>query len=320
MLIVLGLMALSVPLITGILSYAGTLSKDSQVKASILKSQYSAQGCTQHAAYKLKSDLDYADSLEIGVPDVYNFDGCTITITKISGGGVEISEIAYADVVLALDVSGSVDADELDDLKQAANVIVDAFSLEDADQRMRIGAMRFRGSTESVVGMTDVDVHGTSEPLHNGINGLAQGGPGLDSGTNLVVALNGAAAQFATGLGDRIDPPYPVPNLLLLITDGEDTEGNTDAQIENASIATGAEVFAVGVGSDIDMDTINAIATDPDGDHAFTAADFSGLLAMIDDIATAVYEASGMGQVFTIESVAPDGTVSVSQVILPPES
>ena len=317
MLIVLSFMALSVPMVTGMLSFAGTLSKDSQTKTRILHSQYASQGCTQHATYRLNNEANYADNMVIGTPDVYAFDSCTITVTKIS---VVVSiDNAYADVVLALDVSGSVDSAELVFLKQAANDIVDAFQLENTEGRIRIGMLRFRGSGESVVGVTDVDLHGASEPLHNGINGLVQGGPGLASGTNLVAALNASGPQFATGLGDRVDPPYPVPNLLIVITDGNDSVGNSDSDIQNASIATGAEVFAVGVGTDIEADTINAIASDPDIDHAFTAINYVALLGIINDIFAAVYAAAGIGTTFTIQSVSPDGTVSVSTVILPPE-
>ncbi len=317
MLIVLSFMALSIPMVTGMLSFAGTLSKDSQTKTKVLQSQYASQGCTQHATYRLNNEANYADNMVIGTPDVYAFDGCTITVTKISV--VVSSANAYADVVLALDVSGSVSAAELVFLKQAANDIVDAFDLENTEGRIRIGMLRFRGSSESVVGMTDVDLHGASEPLHNGINGLVQGGPGLASGTNLVAALNASGPQFATGLGDRVDPPYPVPNLLIVITDGNDSAGNSDSDIQNASIATGAEVFAVGVGSGIDTDTINAIASDPDIDHAFTAINYVALLGIINDIFAAVYAAAGIGTTFTIQSVSPDGTVNVSTVLLPPE-
>ncbi len=82
------------------------------------------------------------------------------------------SEVAFADVVITPDVSESEDDDDLDDLKVAANQIVDSFNLDTTDGRVRIGLLRFRGSSESVVGMTDVDDHGVSEPLHNSINGL----------------------------------------------------------------------------------------------------------------------------------------------------
>lgn len=317
MLIVLGFMALSVPIVTGFLSFTSTLSHDSRVKTNIVQAQYSAQGCTQHAAYRLNNEANYATNLAIGVPNVYNFDGCTITVTKVSTS--VSAENAYADVVLLLDVSGSVDAGELVYLKEASNTIVDGFDLENTQGRIRIGAIRFRGNSESVTDMTDVDVHGVSEPLHDGINGLAQGGPGLNSGTNIVSGLNAASAHFSTGLGDRVDPPYPVPNIMVVITDGNDTAGNSDGAIKNASDNTGAEVFAVGVGEDIEGGTLTAIASDPDAAHTFTSSEYSGLLAIINNIVTAIYGASAIGTTFTIQSISPDGTVSISEIILPPE-
>ena len=102
MLIVIGFMALSVPLVTGLLSYSGTLSKDSRVKTQILQGQYSAQGCTQHAAYRLKTESGYSDSFLVTPVQNYSFDGCAITITLESV--TEASEVAFAGMVITLDV------------------------------------------------------------------------------------------------------------------------------------------------------------------------------------------------------------------------
>ena len=317
MLIVLGFMALSVPMVTGILSFSGTLSKDSQTKAAILQSQYSAQGCTQYASYRLTNEDNYATNLVEGVPDVYNFDSCTITVTKVAN--VPASEVAYADIVLLLDVTVSLDTIDLGHLKQAANNFVDAFSLGNADGRVRIGVVRFRGSAESVVNMTDVDQHGVSEPLHNGINGLLWGGPGLVSGTNFVTALNASGVHFATGLGDRVDPPFPVPNLVVVITDGDDDAGNGNNDIKDASNHTGAEVFVVGVGGNISSGTRNSIASEATSQYRFTATDYSDLLIIINDVFSSVSGSSAVGTLITIESVSADGTVSISEVILQPE-
>lgn len=316
MLMVLGFMAISIPVVTGFLALTGTLSKDSRVKTDILTSQYTSQGCTQHAAYRLNNEPGYADSFVVNPVQVYTFDGCTITVE----GGVTVvaSEAAFADLALVLDVSGSVDDDELDDLKVAANDIVDAFSLSTTEGRVSIGVTRFRGSYEVVQGMTDVDLHGTSELLHDAINGLQQGGPGLTSGTSLVAGLQGGGATYATGLGDRIDPPYPVPNLMVLITDGNDSEGNGIDDIIAASTATGAEVFAIGVGTGVNVGTINAIASQPSNTHSFTTGTYAALSAIINDIVAAVYGASGLGTLFTITSVSADGTVVVTEVLVPP--
>ena len=236
---------------------------------------------------------------------------------------------AYADVVLALDNSGSVSSSELQDLKDASNALVDAFSLDITGGRIRVGVTRFRGSSESVVGLTDVDAHPSNTPLHNGINGLVQGGPGLSSGTNIVVGLLGGAAQFATGLGDRPE----IPNLMIFVTDGSDTAGNSLADIAAASAASGAEVFAVGVGSGVSASTLDAIATDPDADHVFTTEDYSELLDLVSDIVAAAFDASKLGirvsggaassvsagTMYDVESTSQDGSAVRSRVLITPD-
>ena len=237
---------------------------------------------------------------------------------------------AYADIVMALDNSGSIDSTELEDLKATANEIVDAFSVDTTEGRLRIGVTRFRGESAPVVAMTDVDIHSTAVPLHDGINGLLQGGPDLSSGTNIVAAIQGAATHYATGLGDRPE----MPNLMILITDGVDTENNL-AEIEAACWASGAEIFAVGVGS-VDDDTLNAIACNPSAGHVFYTSDFSGLLALVDDIVSAnlvaaktVARAEGGassgssvsgGALYDVEALAPDGSTVRSRIVLYQES
>ncbi|MFQ6027557.1 MAG: VWA domain-containing protein, partial [Dehalococcoidia bacterium] len=154
-------------------------------------------------------------------------------------------------------------------------------------------------------------------PLHVGIDSMVQGGPGLLGGTNLVQAIKGGAQHFDSGLGDRPDPPSP--NILIVITDGQDNQGNSDGAIHAASMTSGAEIYAVGVGSGLPMSTLEAIATSPDNEHVFTTADYSGLVNIIDTIAAAVHQSLGEGVLISIQSVGADGTVSIFEVLLPPE-
>ena len=254
-------------------------------------------------------------------------------LNEISASSVTTSVLygveAYADVVLAIDNSGSVDSSELQELKDASNAIVDAFSLSATEGRIRIGVFRFRGSSESVVDVTDVDIHPTNTPLHDGINGLVQGGPGLSSGSNIVVGLQGGAGQFATGLGDRPE----IPNLMIFITDGDDTAGNSMADIAAASAASGAEVFAIGAGTAVATTTLDAIASEPDGDHVFSTADFSGLLDLVDAIVAAAFDASQLGirvsggaaasvsagTIYDVESTSQEGSAVKSRVLITPD-
>jgi hypothetical protein len=322
--IVLGFMMLAVGVLPQALSLSSTLTRDSQVKTDILLRHYTAISGEQHARFRVLHETGFLDTLapEVPLTQTISLNGRTVTITITAldtGQGEVIGTKLWADIVLALDVSGSVSSSELVLLKDAAVDIVDHLDLKENEDGVRVGVSRFRGSSQSVVVMTDVDdpdAVPADTPIRDGINGLVQGGPGLSSGTDIVAGLAGAAAQFATGLGDRASES----NLIVMITDGDDSAGNSLEAIAAASLATGAEVFVVGVGDGIDISTLNAIATDDDpadpdynpadvnAGHRFYTSDFSGLFAIIDGLAEAVI-ASAQNRLIRIVSQAGGNTV-----------
>jgi len=52
--------------------------------------------------------------------------------------------------------------------------------------------------------MTDLSDHQSNQKLlHDGIGSIVQGGPDLESGTDLVSGINGGTAEFGSGLVDR---------------------------------------------------------------------------------------------------------------------
>jgi uncharacterized repeat protein (TIGR01451 family) len=83
---VLAFMALAVPVTTGALKVASTLSNDSQVKTAIALDHYSLVGATQHAIYQMLYVDGYAESIPEGGQDVYvitlNGKDLTINLTK----------------------------------------------------------------------------------------------------------------------------------------------------------------------------------------------------------------------------------------------
>ena len=213
----------------------------------------------------------------IGIPAVTFFlpeaqQGGPLTLVFTPPGQGPLPGCGLVDVVLVLDVSFSIDDTEFDALKQAAQALVDLFAL-DADNGVLMGVRRFRWTSASVQTMTD-----NAAALHAGIDGLSRVGVG--SGTNILAAVTGGTAQFSTGVADR-----PAPNVMIVITDGNDTEGNSNSQIAAASTASGAQVFAVGVGSSVSQSTLDAIAY-PDSGHVFTTATFTPcLIGLVDEIA-----------------------------------
>ena len=179
-----------------------------------------------------------------------------------------------ADIVLVLDQSGSIDENQ-SDLQEAAKALIDEL-LPDGVTGVRIGITRF--STDST------PVHVMSiDPIS--LNAAIDNLDDPDGGTNIVGGLQGGALQFITGLGDRSE----VPNKIIFITDGNDSDDGEDKRIEIAAASqlTGAEVFAVGVGSGVQQLTLDAIATDPDSEHSFLVTEFAVLILRVKEIAAA---------------------------------
>jgi hypothetical protein len=302
-----------------------------QVQTSLLAVRSAGQGlsgatCAQAAVefglWKLKYDQAFVDSLEIGVPTPYQY--------LCEGGGTApgeiilryvpasvpayLSEYAYADIVLVTDVSSSINTEEMSAFKQAAHAIVDGFNLDENGERYRVGLSRFGKFSEPVVDVTD-----QSAPLHTAIDGYTStsifscfSNPDqIACGTNIVAGLNGGVAQYATGLGDRPE----IPNLMVFLTDGDDNAGNTTTDIANASAASGARIFAVGI-AEVSSATLDAIASEPDPDHVFYADDFQALIDLIEDIVAAVTQAGLAGTLYDIEVTGPDGTTIRVRVLL----
>ena len=74
LLMVLGFMALAVPIVTSTLSYTSTLSRDSVVKTNITLGQYGALGGYEHGTHRLLYETGLSDGLVTGVPLTYQLD------------------------------------------------------------------------------------------------------------------------------------------------------------------------------------------------------------------------------------------------------
>lgn len=320
-------MVLAVPLASATVQFSGQLIRNSQVYNDRLSGGDSARAGIELALWHLRNDEEPPEELSLAIND-----GTTNVTLDEGTTTADLSEFAYADFVLTLDVSASISSSMMQDLKEAAHALIDAFQLESTNGRIRIGITKFRGDTASVTTMTDDPLD-----LHGGIDGVNAtsiftcffnpGSPACT--TNILLAINGGAAQFSTGLGDRPE----VPNLLVVITDGNDTAGNDIDDIEDASEGASqdgvAEIFAVGVGGGVDQDTLDAIATEED--NAFHVNDFGGepveecdpdspfLMNLITCIVQAVNDSALFGTLYDIQSVAPDGSCILVHALLTPE-
>ena len=88
MVIVLAFIALAVPLVTGALGLASTLSIDSRIKTRLAKGQYSTIAGNQHAIYRIFYESGYTEGLTEGVEDNYvidiNGEQITVSVLKLS--------------------------------------------------------------------------------------------------------------------------------------------------------------------------------------------------------------------------------------------
>ena len=77
--------------------------------------------------------------------------------------------------------------------------------------------------------------------------------------------------MFTTSNGGRND----IPDVGIIITDGASWSYSATATAASAARAANITLFSIGVGTGVLE--LNAIASDPDSDHVFTVASFSGL-------------------------------------------
>lgn len=182
---------------------------------------------------------------------------------------------AQADVMLVLDRSGSINPTELSQLKTAAKAFIDALGLSTFGIHAGFSSFATNGT---------LNQHLTDDSLtvKSAIDALVSGGF-----TNLKEGLDLARNEHANpGDGhDRDDSTSP--DKVIVITDGHpnrplpsDTADDAAASSADAYWADGAEIFVVGVGSDVNTTYLKNEIADPDDpgeQHYYSITDYSGL-------------------------------------------
>lgn len=101
MVMVLVLVALSVPLVTTALGLSSTLAIDSGVKTRLLEGQYSALGSTEYVLYRILYEAGFPENLTPGIPDIQ-----TITLNGESMDIVTVIDVGSAEAPPPPDVPG----------------------------------------------------------------------------------------------------------------------------------------------------------------------------------------------------------------------
>ncbi|HEV2125395.1 MAG TPA: VWA domain-containing protein, partial [Chloroflexota bacterium] len=157
-----------------------------------------------------------------------------------------------ATIILVMDVSGSMAASDmfpsrLDAAKRASKSFVDALP-----PAFRIGVVAFSSGATLVQGVTEDygKVHAAIDSLDIG------GGTAIGDGIQVALAsippdlppsgLSPPAASPAAPPGQGM--PAPPPAIILLLTDGENTEGLPPLDAAQQALAANIPVFTVGMG------------------------------------------------------------------------
>ena len=137
---VLAFMAFALPMTVASLQLTSQLTLNAQRHQDRLTDSYSGGGALEMALLEIRNNPNNPGDFSL------NLNGGTTEVTITLGSSTsDLSKWAFSDLVLALDVSGSVSSSELLDLKEAANAIVDAFDLYTNSERFQIGVTKKGG-------------------------------------------------------------------------------------------------------------------------------------------------------------------------------
>ena len=153
---VLAFMAFAVPLTVASMQLSSQLTINARLHQQRLTDTYSSGGALEMALLEIRNNPNNPSDLSL------DLNGGTTDVTIDAGTSTsDLSEYHYADIVMALDISGSSN-EEQQQLKDAANEIVDGFDLYNNASRFHVGVTRFRGSSASQVAMTNLSTANAS--------------------------------------------------------------------------------------------------------------------------------------------------------------
>nr|KAG5705131.1 hypothetical protein BaRGS_030848 [Batillaria attramentaria] len=157
------------------------------------------------------------------------------------------------DIVFVLDSSVSVGSEDFEFLKQFVTALVSDFDV--GPDTVRVGVMKYSDNSSTEFNLID-------SASDNDLNRT------ISSALDYL-----RTSMFTPENGDRPN----VPNVGIVITDGKSSDPAETVMAARAARDAGIILFAVGVGSKIDVSELDEIATDPDSSHVFTATDYSVL-------------------------------------------
>ena len=177
------------------------------------------------------------------------------------------------DFMLVLDGSESIDPTEFEVMKTFAGNLVDHFTISPADAHA--GIVQFASEGQGVI---EIGLSSDPGAIATAISTMTQ----IVGITDIQEGI--ALAQQELTASGRPD----VPHVILVLTDGVHNEPGDPIAEAEAARSLSTEIFAIAVGPGPDIDQLNAIASDPDGEHVFSVGDFAALATILDPLVLVV--------------------------------
>ena len=185
------------------------------------------------------------------------FHSKSVIVVKFYIFAVCQNELRGIDLIFVLDSSGSIGSSNFQLVRNfTANVVT---HLDIGPDRNRVGLITF--DFFATVRFS-LNRYRTNTSLLQAIATVPYNG----GGTNTSDGLNTLIAQFSTTLGarPRMDG---IPRIAVVVTDGRSNSPSATIAAAKRVHASNILTYAVGVGSNLNMDELNAIATDPDSQY-----------------------------------------------------
>lgn len=173
------------------------------------------------------------------------------------------------DLMLVLDGSESISWAQFDTLQTFASDLVGQLSISSAD--IHVGIVQFSGEGQ---GRAEIGLSDDAGAVQAAIFAMEQIVGVTDIQEGIALGQEQLTAAGRSG----------VPHVIVLVTDGEHNQPGDPAAEAVFARSLGTEIFAVAIGSGPEIAQLNAIVTEPAGDHIFSVDDFDGLTTILETL------------------------------------